>query len=218
MKVTNVVKLPFKFTVGGTNTDSKKSLFSRIFAAEDSKEKETEIGGAVSLVVSGELESTSECDMSVQEMKELFAEHKEALGMFVDGTYKKAAKEIGAAMAEGLRGFVSELAAGVPDGATVVGNVFDNAYNLSVAYRNYEKKISALDEEDEKAKTAKENSDEEVLEGMRNEIRRDLKKGYTYEHDSNVKAAEEGNEKAKLYLKLEAEIIKSLSDTVDAEE
>lgn len=217
MKVSNTLDLPFSFTIGGSGKQPvKSSIWSRIFdSASVSKEDETAESNST-IEFNGNIHCVTEADISVEEMKELFFENKEAnaesLKQLLDGTYRKAAKEAGSIVSSFFGSMVNSVAEEAPA-------VMKKCEKVHAAYLETKK---VIDEQTIKAE-AVDLDNETVVQGIKNEIRKDLKEGYTWKHEGMEKivAGEEPDsyfnkysvEYAKAYLKFEEEILKEINSS-----
>ena len=216
MKISNTLDLPFSYAIGGSGKQPvKSSIWSRIFSSTSvSKEDETAEANS-NVEFNCNIHCVTECDMSVEEMKELFFENKEAnaesLKQLLDGTYRKAAKEAGTVVTE----YFSSMFNSVADAAPSIMKKYEEVHS---AYLETKK---AVDEQTVKSE-ALDLDNETVVQGIKNEIRKNLKEGYTWVHEAmeDIVAGKEGKcgercsvEYAKVYLKLEEEILKEINSS-----
>ena len=216
MKVSNTIELPFSFNIGGTGKHPvKSSIWSRIFSSSFVTKEDETAESNTAVEFEGNIHCVTQCDMSVEEMKELFFENKEAnaksLKQLLDGTYRKAAKEAGTVVTE----YFSSLLTSVADAAPSIMKKYEKVHS---AYLETKKTVDEQTVESE----ALDLSNETVVQGIKNEIREDLKEGYTWKHESmeNIAAGKEGKygercstEYAKAYLKFEEEILKEINSS-----
>ena len=222
--MTNTVHLPFEFQIGGKGkVPTKKSIFDRIFSSSHVKDEENadNSDSEQSLVFSGSVDSTTTCEVSVDELKELFAENKEALKDLAEGKYSKAFYEAGKCISEAVKGIADSVTEYLPTFEKKFNNSMDAVYNMQAHIYELDEAATA----EETAKEANKLTNEVVLEGMRNNIKRDISCGYTYKQremerivSGEEKEPEYTKEYAELYLKLQKEILEDLdSETEDAE-
>lgn len=215
MKMTNTFNLPFNFVIGGKGkSEDKKSIFDRLFkSASCSDESKTNVSSdsEQSLTISGNITGTTTCEVNVDELKELFAENKDALNSLANGTYSKAFYEAGKCFGEAFKGMSNDVLDYMPE--------LNKKFNVAAeSVINMVEKCEELDEQRDMKREQKKADDlqnEVVILGMKNKIKEDIQKGYySFTHNDNLKKAKNGDNMAQLYIKLEAEVIKELGDEV----
>ena len=214
--MTNTVHLPFEFQIGGKGkVPTKKSIFDRIFSSHVKDEENTDSSdGEQKMLFSGSVDSTTTCEVSVEELKELFAENKEALKDLAEGKYSKAFYEAGKCIADAIKGIADSVTEYLPTFEKKFNHSMDAVYSMQAHIDELGEAAIAK----ETAKEANKLTNEVVLEGMRNEIKNDIKRGYTFMQremegivSGEIEKPEYSKEYAELYLKLLKEILEDLS-------
>ena len=225
MKFTNKISLPFNVNLGKGRGKTPRFL-DKIFGCgcektteTDSKKKESVEESGLHLSIYGSITDITELEASVEEIKELFFERKssseDAVKKLLDGTYKKIATEAAGVVTSFVTSLANNTSEAIPE---VSENVEKGYHQFLITKRN----IKNLDIE----YSAEDLDDKYVVLGIQNQIRENLANGYTHVHD-NMEAIASGKKAkyvtvsrdyAKLYLQLEKEIIKEISEAEESEE
>jgi DNA mismatch repair ATPase MutS len=226
MKFTNKISLPFDVNLGKGRGKTPRFL-DKIFGCKktsetDSKKKESvedvEESGLY-LSVHGSITDITELEASVEEIKELFFERKssseDAVKKLLDGTYKKIADEASGVVTSFVTSLANNTSEAIPE---VFENVEKGYHQFLITRRN----LKNLDIE----YSAEDLDDKYVVLGIQNRVRENLANGYTHVHDDmeaiasgkKAKYVPVSRDYARLYLQIEKEIIKEISEAEESEE
>ena len=225
MKFTNKISLPFNVNLGKGRGKTPRFL-DKIFGCgckktteTDSEKKKSVEESGLYLSIHGSITSTTELEASVEEIKELFFERKssseDAVKKLLDGTYKKIADEAAGVVTSFVTSLANNTSEAIPE---VFENVEKGYHQFLITERN----LKNLDIE----YSAEDLDDKYVVLGIQNRIRENLANGYTHFHDDmeaiasgkKAKYVTVSRDYAKLYLQLEKEIIKEISEAEESEE
>ena len=226
MKFTNKISLPFNVNLGKGRGKTPRFL-DKIFGCgckkktteTDSEKKESVEESGLYLSIHGSITDITELEASVEEIKELFFERKssseDAVKKLFDGTYKKIADEAVGVVTSFVTSLANNTSEAIPE---VFENVEKGYHQFLITGRN----LKNLDIE----YSAEDLDDKYVVLGIQNRIRENLANGYTHVHDDmeaiasgkKAKYIQVSRDYAKLYLQLEKEIIKEISEAEESEE
>lgn len=223
MKFTNKISSPFNVNLGKGRGKTPRFL-DKIFGCNkttetDSEKKESVEESGLYLSIHGSITDITELEASVEELKELFFERKssseDAVKKLLDGTYKKIAAEAAGVATSFVTSLANNISEAIPE-------VFENAEKGYHQYLITRRNLKNLDIE----YSAEDLDDKYVVLSIQNRIRENLAKGYTHVHDDmeaiasgkKVKYLSVSRDYAKLYLQLEKEIIKEISEAEESEE